>query len=249
MAYGLESPALPLLVIGGVSVGAYFITGGGLIGIYGISAATMGVLVSTGIIMASDTFGPIADNADGIAEMAGVADEVGSSLEELDGVGNVTKAVTKGYAMATCILTAVVILFAYLTEAAKDAGISLEHISDITVNISHPIAIAALFIGASVPFLFAALTIKAVGKTAFEMADEVRRQFREDPGILKGTSKPDYKKCINISTKNALNEMILPTAVGVIFPVVMGFLIGVWYLAVYLLAVKVVSGLLAMFMR
>ncbi|MHA1222114.1 MAG: sodium-translocating pyrophosphatase [Candidatus Heimdallarchaeaceae archaeon] len=248
LAYGMESPAVPMILIGGVSVGAYFIAGGGFIGVFGISAATMGVLVSTGIIMASDTFGPIADNAEGIATMSGINDEVGSSLEELDGVGNVTKAVTKGFAMATAVLTAVLILFAYLTQAAELKGITITHINDIVVNLINPIAIAALFIGATIPFLFSAFSIKAVGKTAFQMADEVRRQFRENPLILKGEAKPDYKKCVDISTKNSLKEMIVPTMLGLLTPVLMGFLVGVWNLAVYLLAVKVVSGILAMFM-
>ncbi|MHA1303070.1 MAG: sodium/proton-translocating pyrophosphatase, partial [Candidatus Heimdallarchaeaceae archaeon] len=248
LAYGLESPVIPLIVIGGVSVASYFILGGGLLGIYGVAASTMGVLASTGIIMTSDTFGPIADNAEGIATMAGINDEVGSSLEELDGVGNVTKAVTKGYAMATCVLTAIVILFAYLTQAADLQGIAVAGLDDLVVNISNPIAITAIFIGATIPFLFSALAIKAVGKTAFQMAEEVRRQFNENPEILNGNDKPDYAKCIDISTKNALKEMIVPTLVGVITPIIMGFLVGVWYLAAYLIAVKVVSGLLAMFM-
>ncbi|MFW9851688.1 MAG: sodium-translocating pyrophosphatase [Candidatus Thorarchaeota archaeon] len=248
LAYGLESPAIPVVTIGLVSVAAYFIAGGGFVGIYGISAAVMGVLISAGIIMASDAFGPIADNAEGIASMSELTDEVGSSLEELDGVGNVTKAVTKGYAMATAILTAVLILFAYLTQAADLKGIVLEHIDDIPINLSNPIAIAAMFIGAVIPFLFSALAIKAVGKTAFKMSDEVRRQFEENPGILTGESNADYTKCVDISTKNSLKAMILPTLLGIVTPIAMGFIVGVWNLAVYLLAVKVVSGILAMFM-
>ncbi len=254
LAYGLESPVFPLIVIALVSVGAFFLGGGAFIGIYYVGAATMGVISATGIIMASDTFGPIADNAEGIATMAGIGDEVGSSLEELDGVGNVTKAITKGYAMATSILTAIIILFAYLTEAATKMNLPMmddpEHltVAHFPVSISHPVAIAAIFIGATMPFLFSALAIKAVGKTSFLMAKEVQRQFNEDPGILKGTSKADYSKCVDISTKNALKEMILPTVISVLVPIAMGFLVGVWYLAAYLIAVKVVSGLLAMFM-
>ncbi len=248
LGYGLESPAIPIVTLGLVSVAAYFIAGGDLAGVYGISAAVMGVLISAGIIMASDAFGPIADNSEGIGTMSDMNDEVGTALEELDGVGNVTKAVTKGYAMATAILTAVLILFAYLTQAAEQTGHPLNHVNDFPINMANPIAITAMFIGAVVPFLFSALAMKAVGKTAFQMSDEVRRQFKENPKILTGEAKADYKKCVDISTKNSLKAMILPTILGVAAPIIMGFVVGIWNLAVYLLAVKVVAGILAMFM-
>ena len=227
---------------------SYFIAGGGLNGIYGISAATMGILASTGIIMTSDAFGPITDNADGIAEMSGIKDEVGESLDKLDAVGNVTKAVTKGYAMTTCVLTAVIMLFAYLTEAARLLGINFTDVNDVVVNIVNPVTMAAMFIGAAVPFLFSALAIRAVGKTAFQMVNEVRRQFREIPGLLEGKAKPNYSRCIDISTKNSLKEMIPPTLVGLVAPVIVGFTFGIWALAAYLIAIKVVSGILAMVM-
>ncbi len=254
LGYGLESPTIPIVTLGLVSVAAYYIAGGftevggSLEGVYGISAAVMGVLISAGIIMASDAFGPIADNSEGIATMSDMNDEVGTALEELDGVGNVTKAVTKGYAMATAVLTAVLILFAYLTQAAELTGHPLNHVNDFPINVANPVAISALFIGAVMPFLFSALAIKAVGKTAFKMSDEVRRQFKENPGILTGETKADYKKCVDISTKNSLKAMILPTLLGIGVPVIMGFVVGIWNLAVYLLAVKVVAGILAMFM-
>ena len=248
LGYGLESPAIPIVTLGLVSVAAYFIAGGDLAGVYGISAAVMGVLISAGIIMASDAFGPIADNSEGIGTMSDMNQEVGTALEELDGVGNVTKAVTKGYAMATAVLTAVLILFAYLTQAAELTHHPLNHVNDFPINMANPIAISAMFIGAVMPFLFSALAIKAVGKTAFQMSDEVRRQFKEDPKILTGESKADYKKCVDISTKNSLKAMILPTVLGVAVPVIMGFVVGIWNLVVYLLAVKVVAGILAMFM-
>jgi len=247
-SFGLESAVLPVFIIAVVTILSYFICGGGFRGIYGIAAATMGILSTTGIVMASDTFGPISDNADGIAEMSGISDEVGESTETLDAVGNVTKAVTKGYAMATMMLTAVVILFAYLTEAAMLLGTEIKSIHDVIVNLFDPISIVAVIIGASIPFLFSAWSIRAVGRAAFQVVEEVRRQFREIEGLLEGKAKADYSTCVDITTKNALKQMIPPTLLGLIAPVVMGFFFNIWALAAYLVAVKVVSGILAMLM-
>ncbi len=248
LAYGLESSVTPLFLIAAVTILSYYLAGGGLVGVYGIATATLGILSTTGIIMASDTFGPISDNADGIAEMSGISGEIGSALESLDSVGNVTKAVTKGYAMTTMILTAVTILFAYFAEASHRLGIKLVDINAITVNLANPVVIVAAIIGASIPFLFSAMAIKAVGKTANQMVEEVRRQFKEIDGLIEGEAKPDYATCVDISTKNALKHMITPTLLVLISPVIMGFLFGVWALAAYLIALKIVSGLLAIFM-
>jgi K(+)-stimulated pyrophosphate-energized sodium pump len=247
-SYGLESAVLPVLVIAFVTIVSYHLYGGGLRGVYGIAAATMGILSTTGIIMASDTFGPISDNAQGISEMSGIKKRMRKSVETLDAAGNVTKAITKGYAMTTCVLTAVLILFAYLTEAAHDTGIEVTHLADIVVNLARPHVIVAMFIGGTIPFLFSSLAIRAVEKTAHRMADEVRRQFREIKGLMEGKAKPDYSRCVDISTKYALKEMILPTLIALIAPVLVGFVLGIWALAAYLIAVKLVSGLLAMFM-
>jgi len=247
-SYGLESAVLPVFIIAIVTITSYFICGGGFKGIYGIATATMGILSTTGIVMASDTFGPISDNADGIAEMSGISKEVGEATEMLDAVGNVTKAVTKGYAMATMMLTAVVILFAYLTEAASLLGVEITSVHDVIVNLFDPISIVAVIIGATIPFLFSAWAIRAVGHAAFQVVEEVRRQFREIKGLLEGKAKADYSTCVDITTKNALKEMIPPTMLGLIAPVVIGFLMNVWALAAYLIAVKVVSAILAMFM-
>jgi len=246
LSYGFESAAVPILVVAFTMSASYLLANGGMHGIFGISASTLGILSSTGIIMASDTFGPIVDNAQGISKMSGVSADT-EIAEMLDSVGNVTKAVTKGYAMACCVFTAVLILFAYITEAARIQGIPLSF-DNIILNIAKPINLTALFIGASLPFIFSALSIRAVNKAALHMVEEVRRQFRERPGILKGTEKPDYNKCIDISTRYALKEMFLPTLVALIFPIAVGFLFSIWALAIYLIAVKVVSGLLAMFM-
>jgi len=245
LSYGLESAVLPIILVAFVVIISYLILGGGLQGIYGISASTVGILSTTGIIMASDTFGPIADNAQGIAEMADEQDlEI---AESLDAVGNVTKAVTKGYAMTCCVLTAIIILFAYLMTIIKYSSMKYT-LESIVVNMVHPKILCATFLGAALPFIFSALAIRAVGKTSFQMVNEVRRQFKEIPGLLEGKAKPDYSTCVDISTKNALREMVLPTLISLIFPVAVGFIFNIWALAAYLIAVSIVSSLLAIFM-
>ncbi len=247
-SYGMESVFLPIIILSAVMVASYYIAGGGIIGVYGIVAATLGITEMKGIIMAADAFGPIVDNAAGIGEMSGQKKEIRRSLDVLDAAGNMTKAITKGYAMACALMTSVVVLFAYLFEASRIQGMSFVNLNDIIINLINPLNIAALMIGTTIPFLFTSLAIRAVGRTAFEMIDEIRRQFREIPGILAGNVKPDYSRCVDISTKFALKEMILPTMVGVIAPIAVGFTLGIWPLAAYLIAVKIVSAVLATFM-
>jgi K(+)-stimulated pyrophosphate-energized sodium pump len=246
-SYGLESAVPPVLVIAFVTLLSYLIAGGGIEGIYGIAVATLGILSTTGIIMACDTFGPISDNAQGIVEMSGIKGRAVKATEMLDEVGNVTKAITKGYAMACCILSSITLLFAYLFDISERLGFELTF-ENITINLANPVVIIAGFIGASLPFLFSGLAIRAVSKTAFQMVEEVRRQFREIKGLLQGKAKADYSKCIDISTKNSLREMILPTLISLITPVLVGFILGVWALASYLISVTIVSALLAVFM-
>lgn len=228
-SYGLESTVPPIIAIAMVILLSYFIAG-----VYGIAAATLGILSTTGIIMSSDTFGPIVDNADGIAEMSKIKT---LGTETLDAIGNMTKAITKGYAMSCAVLSALVLLFAYLSEA----GIQ-------TIDISKPIVLTGLFLGATLPFLFSGLAIRSVGKTAYQVVEEVRRQFREIKGLLKGKSKAQYDKCVDITTKSALKEMILPTAISVIFPIAVGFVLGVEALGAYLASVTISSALLALLM-
>jgi len=186
--------------------------------------------------MSSDTFGPITDNADGIAEMAGISDETEKTLEMLDAVGNTTKALTKAYAMSCAALSGFVIFGTY----CKVAGIK-------TINIVNPFTLAGLFIGVALPFLFSALAIGSTGKTALLMVDEVRRQFREIPGILEGKAKPDYAGCVDISTKHAIKEMIFPTILTVLVPIIVGLTLGVEALGALLIGETVSGAMLAPF--
>jgi len=250
-SYGLESAAFPMILIAAIMLFTYHIFGGGVYGIFGIVAATLGITEMKGIMMSIDTFGPIVDNAAGIAEMSGISKEARESTDALDAAGNVAKAITKGYALTKVVLTSVVILFAYLFELARlRPDITLNNLSDIAqyLNVANPTIIAGFLIGSTIPFLFSALTIRAVSKAAYRMIEEVRRQFREIPGLLEGKAKPDYAKCVDISTKYSLKQMVLPTSVALVAPIIVGFTLGVWPLVSFLLGVKIVGALLAVFM-
>ena len=264
-AWGMESAVVLKILVAVVNVIAFYIMGGGLPGILGVTAATLGITEMKGIIMAADAFGPIADNASGIAEMAGLGSEVRRAGDMLDAAGNITKAITKGYGMSCALMTSVVILFAYLLSAAELVGAGSESLASFVtfggadpegaalqivrgLNLAHPLNIAALMIGSTIPFLFTAQAMKAVGRTAFRMVDEVRRQFREIPGLLAGRATPEYGACVDIGTRHALREMIGPTLAGVAFPIAVGFLMGPWALAFYLIGVKIVGATLAIFM-
>ncbi len=250
-SYGLESAVFPMILIAAILLFTYSVFGGGVYGIFGVVAATLGITEMKGIIMSADTFGPIVDNAAGIAEMSGISKEARESTNALDAAGNVAKAVTKGYALTKVVLTSVVILFAYLFELARlRPDLTLNNLSGIAqyLNVANPTIIAGFLIGATIPFLFSALTIRAVSNAAFRMIEEVRRQFREIPGLLEGKAKPDYGTCVDISTKYSLRQMIYPTLVGLVAPITVGFTLGVWPLVSFLLGVKIMGALLAVFM-
>lgn len=232
LSYGLESAVMPVLIVAVVILLSYLLGGS-----YGIVTATLGILSTTGIIMSSDTFGPIVDNADGIAEMSGIADEVGEVTEALDAAGNMTKAITKGYAMSCALLSALVLLFAYLSEASL-----------ATINLANPTVLVGLFLGASIPFVFSAFAIRSVGRIAHEVVGEVRRQFKQIRGLLAGKAKPDYSKCVDIATKSSLKEMVLPTLISVCSTVLVGFLLGVEALGAFLAGLTISGALLAVFM-
>lgn len=212
LAVGLESTASTMAVIVVTIAIAYFVPGGGEQGFYGIALAAMGMLSMAGTIVAIDAFGPIADNAGGIAEMAGLDPAVRKVTDKLDAVGNTTAAVAKGFAMGSAAVTALALFSAYAERA---------NIKDL--NLLNPIILIGLLIGATIPFLFSAFAMRAVGRAAFVMIEEVRRQFHTIPGLLEGKAKADYKKCVDISTKAAIKEMILPGLLAPASILIIGF--------------------------
>lgn len=240
LSVGMMSTAAPLVLISIGILVAYFVSGGASSaaqGLYGIALSAVGMLSTAGMTIAVDAYGPISDNAGGIAEMCDLPEEVREITDKLDSVGNTTAAIGKGFAIGSAALTALA-LFASYTQAV---GLS-------AIDLTSPTVIAGVFIGGMLPFLFSAMTMDAVGKAAFSMIEEVRRQFREIPGIMEGKATPEYAKCVDISTKAALKEMIIPGLLAVIAPILIGFILGAEALGGLLAGSLVTGVLLAIFM-
>jgi K(+)-stimulated pyrophosphate-energized sodium pump len=236
LAVGMESTFLPILVLAGGIYGSYEFAG-----LYGVAIAAAGMMATTAMQLAIDAFGPIADNAGGIAEMSELPKEVRERTDTLDAVGNTTAATGKGFAIASAALTALALFAAYVGVINQN-GLDMQGI-----NIYNAKVLAALFIGGMIPFIFSALAIRAVGEAAMAMVEEVRRQFRDIPGIMEGKGKPEYDKCVAISTEASIKKMMLPGAIAIVSPLIIGFLMGPEALGGFLAGATVCGVLMGMF--
>jgi K(+)-stimulated pyrophosphate-energized sodium pump len=236
LAVGMESTLLPILVLAGGIWGSFACAG-----LYGVAIAAAGMMATTAMQLAIDAFGPIADNAGGIAEMSELPKEVREKTDVLDAVGNTTAATGKGFAIASAALTALALFAAYVGVVNHNGH------EMIGIDIYKAKVLASLFVGAMVPFIFSSLAIRAVGQAAMAMVEEVRRQFRTIPGIMEGTGKPEYDKCVAISTEASIKKMMLPGAIAIVSPLIIGFILGPEALGGFLAGATVSGVLMGMF--